>query len=52
MLRLASVLPWAVLTTGCGQKGPLFHPPEPTGKDDEKKKKSSAAPAVPDSHPA
>ena len=49
MLRLASVLPWAALTAGCGQKGPLFHPPEPAGKktEKEKKEKSSAAPPVP-----
>ena len=44
MLRLAFVLPWAVITAGCGQKGPLFHPPKPTGKEDGKEKKSSAAP--------
>ena len=28
-LRLAAALPWAVLVAGCGQKGPLYHPPEP-----------------------
>ena len=29
MLRLAFALPWAVIVAGCGQKGPLYHPPEP-----------------------
>ena len=34
MLRLAFALPWAVLVAGCGQKGPLYHPPEPDVEPD------------------
>ena len=50
MLGLAFALPLAVIATGCGQKGPLYHPPEPGDEpnDDE----TSAAPAAPDSRPA
>ena len=44
-LRLAALLPWALLVAGCGQKGPLYHPPEPDEED--KDEKTSAAPAVP-----
>ena len=44
-LRLAALLPWAVLVAGCGQKGPLYHPPEPD--DEEKDEKTSAAPPAP-----
>ena len=36
-LRLAAALPWLVLAAGCGQKGPLYHPPEPAEMKDEKK---------------
>ena len=46
-LRLAAMLPWVVLVAGCGQKGPLYHPPEPDEK--EKDEKTSAAPAAPGS---
>ena len=45
-LRLAALLPWALLVAGCGQKGPLYHPPEPDEKD--KDEKTSAAPTAPD----
>ena len=46
-LRLAVALPWVVLVAGCGQKGPLYHPPEP---DEEKKDdKTGAVPAAPGS---
>ena len=34
-LRLAAALPWLVLAAGCGQKGPLYHPPEPAEMKDE-----------------
>ena len=44
-LRLAALLPWAVLVAGCGQKGPLYHPPEPDKED--KDEKTSAAPPAP-----
>ena len=44
-LRLAALLPWALLVAGCGQKGPLYHPPEPDEED--KDEKTSAAPAAP-----
>jgi len=44
-LRLAALLPWAMLVAGCGQKGPLYHPPEPDDEDkDEKTSATSAAP--------
>ena len=46
-LRLAALLPWALLVTGCGQKGPLYHPPVPDEED--KDEKTSAAPAYPGS---
>lgn len=36
MLRVALVLPWTLLVAGCGQKGPLYHPPEPGEKKDDK----------------
>ena len=45
-LRLAALLPWAVLVAGCGQRGPLYHPPEPDEED--KDEKTSAAPTAPD----
>ena len=50
MLRLALALPLAMIAAGCGQKGPLYHPPQPGDEpnDDE----TSAAPAPPDSRPA
>ena len=44
-LRLAAMLPWALLVTGCGQKGPLYHPPAPDEED--KDEKTSAAPPAP-----
>ena len=46
-LRFAALLPWAVLVAGCGQKGPLYHPPEPDEEDGDET--TSAAPAAPDS---
>ena len=36
-LRLAAALPWLVLAAGCGQKGPLYHPPESAEMKDEEK---------------
>ena len=36
MLCLALALPWTVLVAGCGQKGPLFHPPDPAGNEKKK----------------
>ena len=48
-LRLAATLPLAMLVTGCGQKGPLYHPPEPAppepGAEDEDDQTSAAPPA-------
>ena len=46
-LRLAAALPWALLFAGCGQKGPLFHPPEPDEEDEDGP--TSAAPPAPGS---
>ena len=46
-LRFALVLPWVVLAAGCGQKGPLYHPPEP--REEKKDDKTSTAPPVPGS---
>ena len=45
MLRLTWALPWAVLLAGCGQKGPLYHPPEPPAEENEEDQ-TSAAPAA------
>ena len=47
MLRLAFALPLVAIAAGCGQKGPLYHPPQPDDEpnDDE----TGAAPAAPDS---
>ena len=47
VLRLAAALPWAVLVAACGQKGPLYHPPEPDEEDEDDQ--ASAAPPAPDS---
>ena len=44
-LCLAAALPWVVLVAGCGQKGPLFHPPEPDEEDEDDK--TSVAPPIP-----
>ena len=49
MLRLALALPLAAVAASCGQKGPLYHPPPVEETEDDE---TSAAPAVPDSHPA
>ena len=49
-LRLTAMLPWALLVAGCGQKGPLYHPPAPDEEDEGKDKgededeETSAAP--------
>lgn len=50
VLRLAAALPWAVLVAGCGQKGPLYHPPEPDEEDEDEQ--TNAAPAAPISRSA
>ena len=54
MLRLAFALPWMVLAAGCGQKGPLFHPPDPAEKKngENEQEKTSAAPPATGAHPA
>jgi len=49
VLRFAALLPWAVLGAGCGQKGPLYHPPE-SDEEDDGDEKTSAVPAAPDPH--
>ena len=46
-LRLAAALPLAMLLAGCGQKGPLYHPPEPDEEDEDGQ--TSAAPPAPGS---
>ena len=47
VLRLAAVLPWALLVAGCGQKGPLYHPQEPQEEDEDEQ--TSAEPRAPGS---
>ena len=45
ILRLASVLAFAAFLAGCGQKGPLYHPPETDEEDeDDEDDETSAAP--------
>ena len=44
VLRLAAVLPLAALVAGCGQKGPLYHPPE-TDEESEDDQTNAAPPA-------
>ena len=44
-LCLAAALPWAALLAGCGQKGPLYHPPESEEEDEDDR--TSAAPPAP-----
>ena len=45
MLRLALALPLAVIAAGCGQKGPLYHPPESgEGANDEEARTTPTAP--------
>ena len=57
-LRLAAALPWAMLVVGCGQKGPLYLPPESDEEEDkdeadkDEADQSSAAPPVSDSRSA
>ena len=50
MLRLAFALPLAAIAAGCGQKGPLYHPPEPGEKANDEE--ARATPTVPGSRPA
>ena len=55
MLRFAFALPLAAIAAGCGQKGPLYHPPQPGDEpndDEPNDDETSAAPAAPDSRPA
>ena len=47
VLRLAAALPLAMLFAGCGQKGPLYHPPEPDEESEDDQ--TSAAPSAPGS---
>ena len=47
MLRLAAALPLAVMVAGCGQKGPLYHPPEPDEESEDDQ--TSVAPPAPGS---
>ena len=47
VLRLAAALPLAVMVAGCGQKGPLYHPPEPDEESEDDQ--TSAAPPAPGS---
>ena len=42
-LRLAALLPWVVLVAACGQKGPLYHPPEPLEPDEEEDNDQTSA---------
>ena len=46
-LRLAATLALAGLVAGCGQKGPLYHPPEPDEEDEDGQ--TSAMPPAPGS---
>ena len=56
VIRLAAALPWVVLAAGCGQKGPLLHPPEPDEEEedgeDREDRKTSALSAGRASRPA
>ena len=53
VIRLAAALPWVVLAAGCGQKGPLLHPPEPDEEEEDgEDRKTSALSAGPASRPA
>ena len=46
-LRLVAVLPWAMLVAGCGQTGPLYHPPEADEEgEEEEEDQTSALPAA------
>ena len=48
-LSLVAALPWAVLVAGCGQKGPLYHPPEPDPPEpdeEDEDEQTNAAPAA------
>ena len=54
-LRLAAALPLAMLVAGCGQKGPLYHPPEPDppeSDEEDEDEQTNAAPAAPISRSA
>ena len=46
MLCVAFALPWTLLVAGCGQKGPLYHPPPEPGEE-KKDDKTGAAPSAP-----
>ena len=48
-LRLTAALPWAVLVAGCGQKGPLYHPPEDDEESDEERESDQTSAAPPGS---
>ena len=51
ILRLAWWLPLAAIGAGCGQKGPLYHPPESEDDEDGDKDddETSAVPGTPGS---
>ena len=49
VLRLAAALPWMALAAGCGQKGPLYHPPEPKPDEDSEDEQTNVAPSAPGS---
>ena len=51
-LRLAWSLPFAAIVAGCGQKGPLYHPPESDDEDEDNDDETSAAPGAPGSRSA
>ena len=54
-IRLVAALPWMALVAGCGQKGPLYHPPEPDPpepEEAEEDERTSAAPRAAGSRPA
>ena len=51
VLHLAWSLPFAAIVAGCGQKGPLYHPPQ-SDDEEEEDDETSAAPRAPDSRPA
>ena len=45
VLRLVCALPFALIVAGCGQKGPLYHPPE--SDDEDEADENSAVPRSP-----
>ena len=52
LLPVVFALSWAVVASGCGQKGPLYHPPEPEVETAPVREKGIADDALPLEDPA